>query len=67
MDKIKNFIEPHKKTKKIVGIFLIIVGVLALVTPFTPGSWLAFVGFELLGVRFLLLDKFKLAFKKQKS
>jgi hypothetical protein len=67
MEKIKSFIEPYKKTKKVLGAIFVIVGILALITPFTPGSWLAFVGLELLGIRFLLLDKFKLAFKKQKS
>ena len=37
--------------KKVVGVILMIAGVLALVTPFTPGSWLIFVGAELLGLR----------------
>jgi len=35
----------------------VIVGFLALVTPFSPGSWLILIGFELLGLRFLLEDK----------
>jgi len=47
-----------KILKKIIGIILIILGILALLTPFTPGSWLAFVGLGLLG--------FKLAFKNGK-
>jgi hypothetical protein len=33
------------------AIFLIVIGVFALITPFTPGSWLALIG---LGI---LLDK----------
>jgi small-conductance mechanosensitive channel len=45
--------------KKILGIFLILVGIFALLTPFTPGSWLAFVGLELLGVRVAFWDKIK--------
>lgn len=44
--------------RKIVGVIFIVLGVLALVTPFTPGSWLVFVGFGLLG--------FKLIFKNGK-
>ena len=44
--------------KIVVGILLIIVGFLALITPLTPGSWLAIVGLELLG--FKLLSKKKL-------
>ncbi len=45
--------------KIVLGIFLIIVGILALVTPFTPGSWLAFIGLELLGVRIAFWEKIK--------
>jgi len=44
--------------KKVLGIFLIIVGLLALLTPLTPGSWLALIGLELLGVRMLFFRKF---------
>lgn len=36
--------------KQIAGVVLIILGFLALVTPFTPGAWLMFVGLGLLGV-----------------
>lgn len=35
-----------------------ILGVLALLTPFTPGSWLALIGLELLGLRLLFERKF---------
>ena len=47
----------RKYFKKDLGIFLIILGFLALITPFSPGSWLILVGLELLGLRFLLEDK----------
>jgi len=43
--------------KKIIGVILVIIGLFALVTPFTPGSWLALIGLEmlgLLGVRLLI-------------
>lgn len=33
------------------GILLVLLGLLALLTPFTPGSWLIFVGLEILGIR----------------
>jgi hypothetical protein len=36
------------------GIILILVGLAALLTPLTPGSWLAVVGLELVGLRVLL-------------
>ncbi|MEK7120125.1 MAG: PGPGW domain-containing protein [Patescibacteria group bacterium] len=50
--------------KKTIGTLLIILGLLALVTPFTPGSWLIFVGLEFLGVRILFWDKIKSWFQK---
>ncbi len=37
-----------------IGIFLLLFGLVALVTPFTPGAWLGFVGMEILGIMFLL-------------
>lgn len=40
--------------KKILGALLVIVGVLALVTPLTPGAWLGLIGLELLGFGFLI-------------
>ena len=40
-----------------VGVILILMGLLALLTPLTPGSWLALIGLELLGLRILLRDK----------
>lgn len=35
----------------VAGVGLIIVGIAAFFTPLTPGSWLVFVGFEMLGWR----------------
>ena len=55
---IKEYIHHRPKTKKAVGIVLILVGLVALVTPLTPGSWLAIIGLELLGIRILFFDKF---------
>ena len=43
--------------KIVLGILLIILGVLALLTPLTPGSWLALIGLEILGLRILLERK----------
>jgi protein-S-isoprenylcysteine O-methyltransferase Ste14 len=51
--------------KKVVGVVLIIVGLVALLTPLTPGSWLALIGLELLGVR-LLIER-KLLNEKQRA
>jgi len=52
----------NKVFKKIIGVVLIIIGVLALVTPFTPGSWLIFVGAGLLGFK-LVSENGKFSFK----
>lgn len=52
----KEKITANERLKRIVGIICVIVGFIALITPFTPGSWLLFVGFELLGME--LLQKF---------
>lgn len=40
--------------KKVLGVMLVLVGLLALVTPLTPGSWLALIGLELLGLGFFI-------------
>jgi hypothetical protein len=44
--------------KKVLGVILIIVGLAALFTPFTPGSWLALIGLELVGIRQFIFRKF---------
>lgn len=41
----------------VLGVVLMILGVLALLTPFTPGSWLALIGLELLGLRLVFQRK----------
>lgn len=43
--------------RRILGVVLIILGVLALVTPLTPGSWLIFVGAEILGLELVFARK----------
>ncbi len=45
-----------KGLRIVVGVFLLLLGLAALFTPFTPGSWLALVGLEFLGLRVLLRD-----------
>ncbi len=46
----------RKVVRIVVGVFLLILGLAALFTPLTPGSWLALVGLEFLGLRVLLRD-----------
>ena len=47
----------RRSLKIVFGVLLIILGVLALLTPLTPGSWLALIGLEILGLRILLERK----------
>ncbi len=58
----KRLCSRYPKYKKILGILLILLGLAALLSPFTPGSWLVFVGLELLGVRLLAWDRLKRRF-----
>jgi len=44
---------------------LIVIGLVALITPFTPGSWLALIGLELLGFGFLLENRIVRAIRKK--
>lgn len=60
----KKLFSENGKAKKTIGVILVLIGLTALLTPFTPGSWLIFVGLEFLGLRFLLWDKLKARFKK---
>ena len=39
------------KVKLLIGLGLIVLGLLALVTPLTPGSWLVVIGLEFIGIR----------------
>lgn len=61
------FIDKNPKIKKIIGVVLVMMGLIALVTPFTPGSWLIFLGLEFLGFRFLLWEKIKVRYLHNKS
>jgi len=47
----------NSKIKKGIGVVFIIIGLVALFTPFTPGSWLIFVGLGFFGVRILFWEK----------
>jgi protein-S-isoprenylcysteine O-methyltransferase Ste14 len=51
--------------KVAVGVVLIVLGLAALVTPFTPGSWLALIGLQLVGLGFLLKNRFGRALKNR--
>ncbi len=50
-----------KILKNLLGVILIILGLIILFTPFTPGSWIALIGFSLLDFpgKKMLVAKFK--------
>jgi hypothetical protein len=54
MDRIK-----RSKFKKIIAIFLIVFGGVALITPGIPGAWLAIIGLEILGIRILWVESLR--------
>ena len=51
--------------KKTIGVILIIIGLAALVTPLTPGSWLALIGLQMVGLGFLLENRIVRAIKNK--
>src|SRR3989344_8162328 len=59
LKRTEEYVQAKPKSRKAIGLALILIGLVALVTPFTPGSWLAIIGLELLGVRILFFNKFK--------
>jgi drug/metabolite transporter (DMT)-like permease len=53
------FEKMRRVSRTILGIVLIILGVAAALTPFSPGSWLALIGLEILGLKMLLPRKLR--------
>jgi uncharacterized protein YqgC (DUF456 family) len=45
--------------RKVIGGILVVIGLVALFTPLTPGSWLIFVGAEMIGFKLLLWKRVK--------
>jgi len=48
---------------KVAGVLLIIIGFAALITPFSPGSWLIFIGLGFWGVRLAFWERLKVMLK----
>ncbi len=54
-----------KSHKRLIGLIAILVGLIALVTPFTPGAlWFIFIGMQMMGFHFVFWDKI---FKKNNN
>lgn len=64
---LKELLHRRITRRTTIGVILIFIGFLALITPFTPGSWLLLIGLELCGFRLLLVDKVKMWFKSKKT
>jgi hypothetical protein len=60
----RNYWHKHKYFRLAIGVICILWGIIALVTPFTPGAWLIFVGLEIFGYKILFWEKTKLWLKK---
>ena len=54
----------NPRFRKAAGIILVVIGLLSVITPFTPVGFLVVVGLEILGVRALYWDKIKNWFRK---
>ncbi len=47
------------RLRKTMGWALVVIGFFALIAPIVPGAPLVFIGFEVLGLRFVFTDKIK--------
>lgn len=56
-ERAKTFTLTRPRVKKALGWVFVVIGIVALVAPIIPGAPLVFIGFELLGFRFLFVDK----------
>ena len=59
MNKFTKNLLNNPKAKKIFGVIIILLGLIASLTPLTPGSWLIFLGLSYFGFHFLFWDKIK--------
>jgi len=61
---IKKLLNHRKTIKKVLGIILVVLGVLAHLIPFVPASGVIFIGLGFLGIPLLLPNKIKNWFLK---
>lgn len=59
VDRFKQYSTTRPRIRKFVGWSLVVFGFVMLVTPFTPGGSLFFVGLELLGLRIIGIQKLR--------
>lgn len=56
-ERAKNYTLMRPTLKKTLGVVFVLVGFIALIAPIIPGAPLVFIGLELLGFRFLFVDR----------
>ncbi len=61
---LKKILAEDSRARRLIGALFILYGFFALLTPFTPGSWLIFVGLEFVGIRLAFWDQMKSWFRK---
>ena len=49
----------NPKIRKIGGVVLLVLGIISIITPFTPFGFLFVIGLEILGIRLLFWNKIK--------
>ncbi len=66
-ERFNTYSTTRPRLRKIVGWFLVVVGFVALIAPVIPGAPLVFIGFELLGLRFIFMNKIKAFFSRERA
>lgn len=57
MDEIFDMVRVKSKIRVILGVLLILIGLIIHLIPLVPGSWLIFIGLEVLGIRLVVREK----------
>jgi hypothetical protein len=57
MGKIYDQIKERSKLRVVLGLSLVVFGLIIHLIPLVPGSWVIFIGLEILGIRLLVQDK----------
>lgn len=63
--KFDTFTLSRPKTRKAVGWFLIVLGILGVILPIVPGWIVIFVGLEILGIQLVFPNKLKVLFLRK--
>ncbi|MBI2086635.1 MAG: hypothetical protein HYT69_00435 [Candidatus Zambryskibacteria bacterium] len=58
-EKIRKFLGENPRLRRAIGVLLVIIGLISVITPFTPVGFLLVVGLEILGIRYLVWNKLK--------